>query len=68
MLVLEYKKKNNHRTFHWSTKLITSDSDNDGAVKSMLQCITTKIKNYPCKDWIVLDAIIKHGIKIFECV
>ena len=26
-----------------------------------------KIKNYACKDWIVLDTIIKHSIMIFEC-
>ena len=25
-----------------------------------------KIKNYACKDWIVLDTIIKHSIMIFE--
>ena len=27
----------------------------------------TKIKNYASKDWIDLDAIIRHNIKIFEC-
>ena len=26
----------------------------------MHQSIMTKIKNYACKDWIVLDVIIKH--------
>ena len=26
----------------------------------------TKI-NYACKDWIVIDVIIKHSIKTFEC-
>ena len=26
-----------------------------------------KIKNYVCKDYSVLDAIIKHNIKISEC-
>ena len=25
-----------------------------------------KIKNYACEDWIALDVIIKHSIKIFE--
>ena len=34
----------------------------------MHQSIITKIKNYACEDWIVLDAIIKHSIKIFECL
>ena len=27
----------------------------------------TKIKNYTSKDWIILDVIIKHIIKIFVC-
>ena len=27
----------------------------------------TKIKNYTCKDWIVLDVIIKHSTNIFDC-
>ena len=33
----------------------------------MHQSIITKIKIYACEDYIVLDAIIKHTIKIFEC-
>ena len=33
----------------------------------MRQSIMTKIKNYTCEDWIVLDVIVKHSIKIFEC-
>ena len=67
ILVLDYKKRNDHKIFHSSPKLIASDSDNDEALKSMHQSIMTKIKNYIDKDWIVLDAIIKHSIKIFEC-
>ena len=66
-LVLDYKKRNNRNIFHSSAKLIASDSDIDEAFKSMHQSIMTKIKNYACKDWIVLDVIIKHSIKIFEC-
>ena len=27
----------------------------------------TKINNYAYEDWIALDAIIKHNIKIFNC-
>ena len=27
----------------------------------------TKIRNYARKDWIALDVIVKHIIKIFEC-
>ena len=46
-------------------KLIASVSDIDEAFKSMHQSIMTKIKSYACEDWIVLDTIIKHSIKIF---
>ena len=66
MLVLDYKKRNDRKIFHSSTKLIACDSDTDEAFKSMHQSIITKIKNYASKNWIALDAIIKHSIKIFE--
>ena len=33
----------------------------------MHQTIMTKRENYDCEDWIVLDVIIKHSIKIFVC-
>ena len=58
---------NDHKIFYSSAKLITSDSDTDGAFKSMHQSIMTKIKNSASKDWIAVDKIVKHGIKIFEC-
>ena len=64
---LHYKKRNDSKIFHSSAKVIARDSDIDEAFKSMHQSIVTKIKNYACKDWIVLDLIIKHSIKIFEC-
>ena len=48
------------------TKLTAGDSDIDEAFKSMHQSMMTKI-NYPREEWIVMDAIIKHSIKIFEC-
>ena len=67
ILVFDYKKINYRRIFHSNAKLIASDSDIDEAFKSMYQCIMTKIKNDADKDWIVLDTIIKHSIKIFEC-
>ena len=67
LLVLDYKKRNDCKIFHSSAKLIANDSDIDEASKSMHQSIMTKIKNYACEDWIVLDIIIKHSIKIFEC-
>ena len=47
-------------------KLIANDSDIDEALKSMHQSIIKKIKNYICRDCIVLDVIIKQSIKIFE--
>ena len=67
ILVLDYKKRNDHIIFHSSAKLIASDSDIDKAFISMHQSIMTKIKNHDCKNWIVSDVIIKHSIKIFEC-
>ena len=67
ILVLDDKKRNDYNIFHLCTKLIASDSDIDKAFISMHQSIMKKIKNYSCKDWIVLDVIIKHSIKIFEC-
>ena len=67
VLVLDYKKRNDCKIFDSSTKLIASDSDIDGAFISIYQSIMTKIKNYACKDWIILGVIKKHRIKIFEC-
>ena len=66
-LVLDYKKGNNSQLFSSSTKLIASDSHIDAAFKFMHQYIMTKIKKYACEYWIVLDAIIEHKIKNFEC-
>ena len=66
ILVLGCKKRNGCKTCHSCTKPIANDSDIDEALKSMHQSIMTKIKNYADKDWIVLDVIIKHHIKIFE--
>ena len=67
IFVLDYKKRNDRKIFHSSAKLIASDSNIDEAFKSMCQSIMTKIKNYPSEDWVVLDVIIKHSIKIFSC-
>ena len=44
ILVLDYKKRNDRKIFHSSTKLIASDSDIDEAFKSMYQSIMTKNK------------------------
>ena len=67
ILFLEYQKRNNRRIFHSNAKLIASDSDIDEAVKSKHQSIMSTMKNYAGEDWIVVDMIIKHSIKIFEC-
>ena len=66
ILVLDYKKRNDCKIFHSSAKVIASDSGIDEAFKSIHQSIMTK-NNHTCKDWIVLDVIIKYSIKIFEC-
>ena len=58
ILVLDYKKRNDCKIFHSSTRLIASDSGIDEALKSMHQIIMSKIKNYVCEYWIVLDVII----------
>ena len=67
ILVLEYKKRNDHKIFHSIAKLMGSDSDIDGVFKSMHHSVMTKIKGYGTENWAVLDAIIKLGINIFEC-
>ena len=67
VLVLYYKKRNDRKIFHSSIKLTASDSDIDEAFIFIHQSIMAKIKIYACKDWIVLDVIIKHSIKSFEC-
>ena len=66
ILVLDYKEKNDQKIFHSSVKLIANDWDIDKALKSVHQSIMIKIESYADKNWIVLDVIIKHSIKI-EC-
>ena len=44
IIVLEYKKRNDHKIFRSCTNLIASYSDSDGAFISMHQSIMTKIK------------------------
>ena len=66
MLVLKCKKRNDHKTFHSSSKQIASLSDIDKAFKSIHQSITTKIKNVDSEGWVV-ETIVKHHIMISEC-
>ena len=42
ILVLEYKKRYDLTIFHWSTKLIASDSNIDQAYTSLHESIMTK--------------------------
>ena len=65
--IFTHKKRNDRKIFHSSTKLIASDSDINKAFKFMHQSILTKIKKCAWEEWIALDVIIKHSIKIFEC-
>ena len=65
ILFLEYKKRNDCKIFHSSTKIGASGSYIDEVLISMHQIIITKAKNYACEEWIVLDVIIKHSIKVF---
>ena len=65
--MLEYKKRNDRKIFNLCIKLIASDLDIDEAFKLVHQSIMTKIKIHAYEDCIVLDVIINHSIKIFEC-
>ena len=64
VLALGYKKRNDCKIFNSCTKLIPSDSDIDKSLKSRYQSIMTKIRNYTCKDWIVVDGTIRNSIKV----
>ena len=67
ILILGHKKRKNCKVFHLSAKLIAGNSGIDEAFKWMHQTVITRTKNYACGDWIVLEVIIKHSIKIFDC-
>ena len=67
ILVLDCKKRNDWKIVYLRAIVIASDSDIAEASKSMHQSFMKKnSKNYACKDWIALDVIIKHSIKIFK--
>ena len=67
VLVLDYKKRNDSQIFHSCTKLIASDLGHDKAFKSMYQINITKIK-HAYENWIILDSVIKHSIKILSVI
>ena len=67
LLVLNDKKKNDSKIFHPIAKLIVTDSEIDEALKSIHQSIMTKIKNSASEDWIIIETIVIHSIKNFEC-
>ena len=50
ILVLDFKKRNDRKIFHSSTKLIANNSDIDEAFKFLYQSIMTEIKDYADKD------------------
>ena len=62
-LVLEYKKRNKSKIFHWSAKLVSIDSDIEEAFKLIYQCIMMKIKNSADEDWVVIETIV---LRIFS--
>ena len=55
-------KSSNNSSNHSINKIIASDSDIDEAIKALWQ----KWNKYTRENWIVLDVILKHSIKIFE--
>ena len=60
-------KRNHRKIFHSSVELSAADSDIDEAFKSMHQSIMTKMENSAGENWIVVETILKHSSKIFEC-
>ena len=67
ILVVDYKKRNDHKIFHLIAKPTVCDWDIEEAFESMHQSIMIKSKKYVSKDWVVLYVITKHSIKIFKC-
>ena len=61
ILVVEDKKRSDHKILNLSTKLIPNDSEMDEAFKSMHQSIMTKVKNYASEDWMD-ETVVKHVI------
>ena len=68
MLVWEYRKRNDCKIFHYSTKVFASDSDIEEAFKSIHQSIMIRIKNSASNDWIDTETILKHYYGIWTCI
>ena len=65
ILILDCKKIIG-KFFILCAKLIANDSDIDEAFIHTSKHYD-KRKNYADKDWIVLDVLINHKVKVFEC-
>ena len=50
ILILGYKRRNDHKTFYSNTKLIASESNIDETFQSMHYSIMARIKDYTFKD------------------
>ena len=68
ILVLEFKKMDDHKViykiFLFITNLNVNDSDIDKAFRSMHQSIITKIKKFSL---LIVKTIVEHNIKLCEC-
>ena len=58
------KKRNDHKIFHFSAKLIANDSGIDEAFTFLHQSIITTTKNNSSSEGWVTETIVKHSIKI----
>ena len=60
--------KNKLKEWFGELKKFKVEAFKDEAFKSIYLSIMTNIKSYVCKDWIVLNVIIKLSIKIFASI
>ena len=60
--------KNKLKEWFGELKKFKVEAFKDEAFKYIYLSIMTNIKSYVCKDWIVLNVIIKLSIKIFASI
>ena len=60
--------KNKLKEWFGELKKFNVEAFKDEAFKYIYLSIMTNIKSYVCKDWIVLNVIIKLSIKIFASI